>query len=164
MLRRLLNIASILSLVACVAFMGMWVRSYWWCDELISHYTDTQVCSVLSVVGKVWLQSTDLGPVQLTERKIISVPIGNRKMPEFPVPPLPLGFSTTWGFQAEFSWASSTMIVPYWFLVLTIGSLAMVSQFRWPWRFTLRTLFIATTFLAIVLGMIAWLDHSWIGK
>jgi hypothetical protein len=35
---------------------------------------------------------------------------------------------------------------------------------RWPWRFTLRTLFVVTTLLAIVLGMIAWLDHSWIGK
>ena len=34
----------------------------------------------------------------------------------------------------------------------------------WPWRFTLRHLFIATTFLAIVLGMIAWLDWPWIGK
>ena len=40
----------------------------------------------------------------------------------------------------------------------------MILQLRWPWRFTLRSLFIATTFLAIVLGMIAWLDHSWIGK
>ena len=29
MLRRLLNIASIVCLVACVALMGMWVRSYW---------------------------------------------------------------------------------------------------------------------------------------
>jgi hypothetical protein len=34
----------------------------------------------------------------------------------------------------------------------------------WPWRFTLRSLFIATTFLAVVLGMIVWLDPAWIGK
>jgi hypothetical protein len=33
-----------------------------------------------------------------------------------------------------------------------------------PWRFNLRSLFIVTTFLAIVLGMIACLDHSWIGR
>jgi hypothetical protein len=31
-------------------------------------------------------------------------------------------------------------------------------------RFTLRSLFIVTTFLAAVLGMSAWLDHSWIGN
>jgi hypothetical protein len=27
-----------------------------------------------------------------------------------------------------------------------------------------RSLFIATTFLGVVLGMIAWLDRAWIGK
>jgi hypothetical protein len=48
--------------------------------------------------------------------------------------------------------------------LLTIGSLAMIFRTRWPWRFTLRSLFITTTFLAIVLGMIAWLDRAWIGN
>ena len=32
MLRRLLNIASIVYCVACVVFMGLWVRSYYRCD------------------------------------------------------------------------------------------------------------------------------------
>ena len=59
---------------------------------------------------------------------------------------------------------TSLMMLPYWFLVLTSGSLAMLFQLRWPPRFTLRSLFIATTFLAVVLGMIAWLDRAWIGK
>jgi hypothetical protein len=49
-------------------------------------------------------------------------------------------------------------------LVLAGSSLAMVLRFRWPLRFSLRTIFIATTFLAVVLGMIAWLDRAWIGK
>jgi hypothetical protein len=49
-------------------------------------------------------------------------------------------------------------------LVLTSRSLAMAFQLHWPWRFTLHSLFIATTFLAVVLGMIACLDRSWIGK
>ena len=40
----------------------------------------------------------------------------------------------------------------------------MIFRFRWPLRFTLRSLFIATTFLAVVLGMIVWLDRAWIGK
>jgi hypothetical protein len=70
-----------------------------------------------------------------------------------------LGFSLThdqiWGWQ---------LYLPFWFLVTLSGSLAMICQLRWPWRFTLRHLFIATTFLAVVLGMIACLDRSWIGK
>jgi hypothetical protein len=56
------------------------------------------------------------------------------------------------------------VIVPSWLIVLTSGSLAILFQFRWPPLVTLRSLFIVTTFLAIVLGMIAWLDRAWIGK
>ena len=44
------------------------------------------------------------------------------------------------------------------------ASLAMAFQLRWPSRFNLRSLFVVTTFLAVVLGMIAWLDRAWIGK
>ena len=48
---------------------------------------------------------------------------------------------------------------------MTPGSWICQDKCRpWPWRFTLRSLFIATTFLAVVLGMIAWLDRAWIGK
>jgi hypothetical protein len=57
------------------------------------------------------------------------------------------------------------LTLPYWFLVLVSGSLAMVFRMPWPpWRFDLRSLFILTTFLAVVLGMSAWLDRAWIGK
>ena len=44
--------------------------------------------------------------------------------------------------------------------VLTSGSLGIIFQLRWSWRFNLRRLFIAMTFLAVVLGMIAWLDRE----
>jgi hypothetical protein len=54
--------------------------------------------------------------------------------------------------------------VSYSLLVLVSGLLAILCRPRWPLRFRLRTMLIATTFLAIVLGMIAWLDRAWIGK
>jgi hypothetical protein len=68
------------------------------------------------------------------------------------------------GFGENFSWSGQNVIMPFWFLVLTSGLLAMLLRLRWPWRFTLRSLFVVTTFLAAVLGMIAWLDRAWIGK
>jgi hypothetical protein len=64
-------------------------------------------------------------------------------------------------------WTQKTrwnLVLPYWFLVLASGSLAMLFYLRWPWRFTLRGLFVATTFFAVALGMIAWLDRAWIEK
>ena len=53
--------------------------------------------------------------------------------------------------------------VAYWFLVLASGSWSMSFRMRWPLRFTLRSLFVVTTFLAVVLRMSAWLDWAWIG-
>jgi hypothetical protein len=70
----------------------------------------------------------------------------------------PLGhqhWSRCLGFANNLSQAGSFLALPFWFLVLTTGSLAMIFQIHWPWRFTLRSLFIVTTLLAVVLGMIA---------
>ena len=44
------------------------------------------------------------------------------------------------------------LIVPHWFLVLTTGAIAGLPLVRW--RFSLRTLLIATTLVAMVLGLI----------
>ena len=41
----------------------------------------------------------------------------------------------------------------YWSLLLTIGALATVTQVNWSWRFSLRTLLIATTLVAVVVGL-----------
>jgi hypothetical protein len=70
-----------------------------------------------------------------------------------------------WGFtEGTTSMGFRLLIVPFWFVTLLGGALAMVFQLRWPpWRFTLRSLFVLTTFLAVMLGMIAWLDRAWIG-
>jgi hypothetical protein len=54
--------------------------------------------------------------------------------------------------------------IPYWSTAITAAIVATVPWLRSiSFRFSLRSLFIATTFLAIVLGMIAWLDRAWIG-
>ena len=49
--------------------------------------------------------------------------------------------------------------VPEWmqFLLLVILLLPWV---EWPSRFSLRTLLIATTLVAVVLGLILWLSHN----
>jgi hypothetical protein len=73
-----------------------------------------------------------------------------------------LGFM--WFLMPGGSWGGYAFVMPYWFLVLASGSLAMLLRIHWPLRFNLRALFIATTFLAFVLGMMAWLDRGWIGK
>jgi len=52
---------------------------------------------------------------------------------------------------------SSAVRIPYWF---TIAALCSVAVFPWTpffsWRFSLRTLLIATTLIAMVMGAIVY--------
>jgi hypothetical protein len=45
------------------------------------------------------------------------------------------------GFEVRRNAGSIVAAIPFWSLVLTSGSLAMILRLRWPWRFTLRSLF-----------------------
>ena len=47
------------------------------------------------------------------------------------------------------------LAVPYWWLVWPTSLLVMLPWIHW--RFSLRTLLIATTLVAVVLGLIVWL-------
>jgi hypothetical protein len=49
---------------------------------------------------------------------------------------------------------SSGLMIPHWFAVLIFVGLASITS--WSWRFSLRTLLIVTTIVAIVLGLIVW--------
>jgi hypothetical protein len=173
--RRLLNIASIVCLVLCVALMGLWVRSQHWHDNLSAWFTNRCGFGISSVPGRVIAQAFLLHQPMIGLQGTMS----SSPNAELWVKPFhqtgsstPLNFVTRWGFAVEPVTAAGgppgndgyTIIVPYWFLVMTSGILAMLFQLRWPLRFTLRSLFIVTTFLAVVLGMIAWLDLAWIGK
>jgi hypothetical protein len=162
MFRRCLNVASILCLVACVALMGMWVRSYYWTDGFGFNPLGAFWVGGFSAVGRIAigeLADSEAGPAP-------SFMFSHR-----PVAALGRELAATlerWSTVACFGIVNHAdafgILMPYWFVVLASGSLAMAFQLRWPWRFTLRSLFIVTTFLAVVLGMIAWLDRSWIGK
>ena len=52
-----------------------------------------------------------------------------------------------------------TLRVPDWFLVLISLVSAAAPWLRWSCRFSLRTLLIATTLVAVVLGLVVWLCH-----
>jgi hypothetical protein len=48
--------------------------------------------------------------------------------------------------------------VSYW--LLTLGTIAIGIGPWLPWRFSIRTLLITTTLIALVLGLIVWLSHQ----
>ena len=48
--------------------------------------------------------------------------------------------------------------VPHWFLAILLASIATAPWLRW--RFSLRTLLIATTLVAVVLAIIVWMSRA----
>ena len=174
MLRRLLNIVSIVSLVLCVALMGMWVRSYFWLDSVGGLIFPNQFLGVQSVLGKLVFIQQPIDPNR-GKQSVVSQGSGSADASKdspwflssmkYPVPQHPSGWRRPFYLKLfPDSRANLLLEASIWFLVLISGSLAMALRMRWPPRFNLRSLFIATTFLAVVLGMMAWLDRAWIGK
>jgi hypothetical protein len=63
--------------------------------------------------------------------------------------------SQTLGFHASVSPRWVVLGLPHWFLLLLCGILPALDWFPRPFRFTLRTLLAVTTYVAVVLGLIA---------
>jgi hypothetical protein len=166
MYRRLLNIASIVCLVVCVALMGVWVRSYHVWDALHLRLKQGQDFCISTKTGEFtfycraleidWQSGFDSRPVSPEER-------GRHPWLFSPIDLEP-EFLLRVGFAAEIAPTITSAMVPIWSLVLASGFLAAIMRMQWPLRFTIRSLVMLTTFIAVVLGMIAWLDRAWIGK
>jgi hypothetical protein len=78
--------------------------------------------------------------------------------------PLTLNSWTTTGTLITFATPSITLmggglIVPYWCLVMLTGIVFAVLRIRRPWRFSLRSMMTAVTFVAIVLALSAVIDR-----
>ncbi len=161
MLRRLIHLASIVCFANCLALMVMGVRSYCYSDDINTRLGPHHGLEVQSTPGllsfeqyslsmpSVWpatmSSAENKGQQELLYRKLIPM---NRL-----------------GFAGSFSWPKQKWMLPYWFLVLATGLLAIGLRMQWPpWRFSLRTFFVTTMFLAVVLGMMTWLDRSWLGR
>jgi hypothetical protein len=166
MLRRLLNIASVVCLVLCVVLTALYVRSYYRYGELRGRLTENDVFVIGVPSGRMRLTMLEPKFTQpgIPMRYHWPWAIANKPAIVFDKSPVGHGYLAWLGFDLDSNAQFSTVIIPLWFVAIMLGASAALFQLHWPWRFTLRSLFIATTFLAVVLGMIAWLDRAWIGK
>jgi hypothetical protein len=89
--------------------------------------------------------STDNPPTRKWHRQST---IPDRRVPNF----LPSYF----GFYFHFSRGTKLIWVPYWFPILVSIMFAWIPKTHLPNRFSLHTLLIVTTLIAVVLGMIVW--------
>jgi hypothetical protein len=123
--------------VLCLLLIALWVRSYWRHDVILRTYSQTQIIGAASVSGNLFLQRANLDP------GISSPGWHYQQMPvELPYE----------GFKWESSPAYWLVGVPIWFaIVLGLAG----SSLPWlQWHFSLRTLLIGMTVVAVALGLI----------
>jgi hypothetical protein len=144
---------SALSLLACMLLMALWVRSYWWVDLVCAQIATRYQISAVSFPGAVGIAVNENS--SRPPRTLLSLPTDNflqaqelngRKYP-----------SRVWGM---FNLDSRSPLIPSWCLVLltaAIGAVPWIPNLRW--QFSLRTLLIATTLIAIGLGTVVYLSE-----
>jgi hypothetical protein len=147
MLRYLRIAVTALSLTACVLLVGLWVRSYWWQDSVNIPGTNTSNLFVASRQGRLIIS---VRPFALNEMVTHHVSIDNPKQV----------FVDDFGKTARARWIQvlrwrngvTEWIIPYWMTATVAASLIFLPWQRW--KFSLSTLLIATTLVAVVLVIV----------
>jgi hypothetical protein len=141
---------SAVSGVLCVLLIVLWVRSYWWFDQASLPYPSNQSVLLFSCQGRFGSCHQEIGLHQflLTHAKVEQVVISADDSGQTP---------TAWWPQV-LRWKSGEVEVhiPFWMPTLTLATLCAIPWVHFKRTFSLRTLLIATTLIAVVLGMVVW--------
>jgi hypothetical protein len=140
--------ATALSLTACVLLIVLWVRNYWWVEAVRTVSTDRGVIQFVSIPGRLGLGKFDSAPpwsfFKMSASEWHSVMSRTDS-------PLLKGSFRIWGGRVR-NRTVDQVFLPYWFLVLSSGLICAVPWL--PGRFSLRTLLIVATLVAVGLGIV----------
>lgn len=143
--RKLRIAVSVFFGLLTVALCVLWVRSYWVSELLVTAKTPT-AWSLGPIRGGLLLGTYPQGTVNnWREWYLASSPSRSGTIVR------------SLRFSFDFSGDTKSMVVPFWFLIG--ATCAFWMPLSWPTirpQFSLRTLLIATTLVAVVLGLAAW--------
>jgi hypothetical protein len=156
MVRRLRIDASVFFAIMMVPLIVLWVRSYWWWDQLYNPISPSRLIVIESASGRVILELAKGLPgspwIWQISQELNGAYWG--------------GGDQDWeeanryrgvgGFAAYATQYISTYRMLYWFPVLASAALVVFPWIRWTNRFSLRTMLIATTLVAAALGLMVW--------
>jgi hypothetical protein len=145
-------------LIACVVLIVLWVRSYSWRDDVNGYVRESPLPDSRWMIANSVSLTSCCGHVFIKAGESVAVPIApqyrwrlhSSKPNEF----CPMA---SWAFNYSPSLGVLEASAPYWFHALVVsaaGAVLWIGRFK---RFSLRTLLIATTLVAVVLGAIVWL-------
>jgi hypothetical protein len=118
-----------------VLLMVLWVRSYWWSDGIRVYHTPNRCAQLKSLGAAVHLY---VGHYSGGDSGVRLFSVRVTPMPD----------------ESVFDWKpfpECRVSVPHYCLLVIIGAVSTVPWIRWSKRFTLRTLLIATTLVAVAL-------------
>jgi hypothetical protein len=153
---RKLQIAwSVLCGIACVLLIALWVRSHRTCDRLHLPISDSDRFIFESNQGRIMALFDWGGTWQVGLEP--DNPWGGSYLIEG-------GVANDWPQITDYRFAilhgkpsGVFWIMPHWFPVLLLATSAVAPWYRRiRWRFSLRTLLIATTLVAVVLGLVVY--------
>jgi hypothetical protein len=134
----------------CVLVIASWIRSYRVADSASLQITGTRSLNANSVQGVISIESMywneEITPFELNF-DIEATPIDAAELLESRT-------SFDWEMARGADGGSHELFLPHWCPVLLLAMFAAAPWFKW--RFTLRTLLIATTLIAVVLGLAVW--------
>lgn len=164
MLRRLRIAVSVFFAVVCVALFVLWARSHWRVDSLINHRIGGRSFGAMSASGRIGvggikpskpgkggLEFVTL-PNDFLHWRVIHKEISGSLFGT-------LGFA--W-FKDDPANGVNGLVMPFgpamphWFLFLFSVTLAAAPWLPFSSRFSLRTMLIATTLVAVVLGLVCY--------
>jgi hypothetical protein len=141
--------------IACVLLIALWARSYTWGDTLTVPISQSWLLSFSSGQGVLLVHlQHDPRAIQTSRGwslRHISMVKMDRLKAQFKQrggPASVIDAVNRWGLSVR------TIRTPHWFPVLLSAALCAVPWMRW--RFRLRTLLIATTLVAVTLGLICY--------
>jgi hypothetical protein len=129
-----------------VLLIALWVRSYWWEDIVTWGLSSGPGYMFGSINGEVSAArfSSRNGTVSLGWRAWTNPADGRR------------AWSTSESATfIGFRYGTFFTVVPQWFIVALSAAVAAAPWIQWNRRFSLRTLLIATTLVAVGLGVFA---------
>jgi hypothetical protein len=144
--------------VVCLLLIVLWIDSYWSLRYIDARYYRLQVmaATLRGIVGfDVDMNQTSSGPG--TGPKVYW------RFDTFPASKRNFGLVTdklrVISFLG-FRWVSANNYyeadLPFWLLTFTTAAISVTPWLRWSKHFSLRTLLIATTLVAVVLGLICY--------
>jgi hypothetical protein len=143
--------------VVCLLLVVLWVHSYWYRDLVMAQHPAWGDISMVSLQSKVsWIVGRPRPSRRKARFEMRSIPIALAIAEmEGMQPALPEGHSAS-SFTTERWRGSFGMVLPYWFLILSVVVLAGLPWLTLSKRFSLRTLLFVTTIVAVLLGAIVY--------